>query len=167
MNTLLENPGAKAVVTPKRKPANPSQRILVVDDDVAMRLFNTHVLVRSGYQVDAAEDGAAGWEALHANTYDLLITDNNMPKISGVELVKKLRSARMALPVILASGEVPAEDLNRIPWLQPAKTLLKPYTDAELLGTVREFLRATDSAGDQIAPRLTWQNQPSPDGFWK
>jgi YesN/AraC family two-component response regulator len=64
--------------------------------------------------VDTAEDGEFGWEALQAKNYDLLITDNNMPKVSGLELVKKLRSARMALPVILASGAMP-EELNRLP----------------------------------------------------
>ena len=79
LNTLLETPGAKAAVARTRNPANPSQRILVVEDDVAIRQLNALVLVRSGYQVDAAEDGAAGWEALHAKNFNLLITDHNMP----------------------------------------------------------------------------------------
>ena len=56
----------------------------------------------SRYQVDTARDGAAGWEALHAKSYDLLIVDNNMSKLSGVELVKKL-----TLPVLLASAAIP------------------------------------------------------------
>jgi DNA-binding response OmpR family regulator len=140
---------------------NPPHRILVVDDDVDIRQVNAEVLILSGYQVDVAEDGAAGWEALHANSYDLLITDNNMPKISGVELVKKLRSARMALPVILASGAMPAEELN----LQLAATLRKPFTGDELLGTVNKVLRATNSAREQTEPLPIWRSQPSAVGL--
>jgi DNA-binding response OmpR family regulator len=120
--------------------ATPSNRILVVDDDRDLRLLSADVLGGFGYRVDTAEDGAAGWEALHANSYDLLITDNNMPKVSGVELVKKLRSARMALPVILASGAIPTEELDRHPWLQLAATLVKPFSGGQLLKTVNEVL---------------------------
>jgi len=98
--------------------------------------------------VDLAEDGEAGWEALHANRYDLLITDNSMPKISGVELVQKVRSARMALPVIMASAALPAEGLN----LQLDGVLLKPFSGDELLGTVKKVLCATDSARKRTGP---------------
>ena len=128
-----------------------SNRILVVDDDLDLRLLSADLLFRSGHQVDTADDGETGWEALRARNYDLLITDNKMPKVSGVELVKKLRSARMALPVILASGAMP-EELNRLPWLRLAAILLKPFTGDELLGTVNKVLRATDGAREQTNP---------------
>jgi two-component system sensor histidine kinase and response regulator WspE len=117
----------------------------VVDDDISIRELSAAVLMPSGYQVDTAEDGAAGWEALHGNNYDLLITDHNMPRVSGVELVKKLRSARMALPVVLTSGALPTEELSRNPSLQLAATLLKPFSPDELLGTVIQVLRGSDS----------------------
>ena len=70
----------------------------------------------------------------------MLITDTDMPKMSGVELVEKLRSARMTLPVVLASAILPTEALNRNPPLQLAATLPKPFTMGELLGTVKEVL---------------------------
>ena len=141
---------------PTRGQVNPSNRILVVDDDISIRELSVAVLIPSGYQVDTAEDGAAGWEALHANSYDLLITDHNMPKISGVELVNKLRSARMTLPVVLASGAVPTEELNRNPTLQLAATLLKPFSPDQLLGTVKQVLRASNSARPGICfPEMT------------
>ena len=114
--------------------------ILVVEDDQATRQLSIRLLVGSGYQVDAAEDGEAGWEALHAKKYDLLITDNSMPKLSGVELVKKVRSARMTLPVILATGALPTEELDRNPWLQLAATVQKPFGSDELLNTVKKVL---------------------------
>ena len=91
---------------------NHSGHILVVEDEADLRHIYSKVLIRSGYQVDTAEDGEAGWKLLYAtcfstNSYDLLITDNKMPKLSGVELIHQLHSAHLALPVILASGIIP------------------------------------------------------------
>jgi two-component system, chemotaxis family, chemotaxis protein CheY len=125
--------------------AAPANRILVVDDDLTLRLLHADVLIHSGYYVDTANDGEHGWESLQARNYDLLITDNDMPKVSGVELVKKLRAARMALPVIIATGTLP-EELERHPWLQLAAMLVKPFTSDVLLGTVRKVLHADDIA---------------------
>ncbi len=110
------------------------------------------MLLRSGYRVDAAEDGEAGWEALQVHQYDLLITDNNMPNLCGIELVKMLHSACMTLPVIMASGAIPTEEMNRHPGLQLAATLLKPFTPDELLGTVKKVLRAIDICRERIEP---------------
>ena len=140
--------------------ANPTHRILVVEDDADLRRLNAEVLMNSGYMVDAAEDGADAWVALNAASYDLMITDHTMPKVTGVELLKKLHATRMALPVILASGALPEDEFTRHPWLQPAATLMKPYTVVELLGTVEKVLRATDSPGEARAqPNLP--NDPS------
>src|SRR5690349_5099960 len=129
-----------------------SNRILVVDDDIVIRLMSSEALARSGYQVDTAADGEIGWEALCSKSYDLLITDNNMPKVSGVELVKMLRSADLALPVILVSGAMPTEELIRHPWLQVAATLLKPFTGDELVEVAKKVLRETGSTHDQLEP---------------
>lgn len=136
---------------------SPVHRILVADDDVDVRQFNAQMLLRYGYQVDAVEDGAVAWETLQLNNYDLLITDNDMPKVTGVDLLKKLRAARMALPVIMATGKPPDEEFIRDPGLQPAATLLKPYTLDELLGTVGKILQAasrTSGPGASSADRL-------------
>ena len=133
----------------------------MVDDDISIRQFNVEVLIHSGYAVDVAEDGAVAWHSLQLNNYDLLITDQNMPKVSGVELVRKLRAARMALPVILASGAMPQEELDRHPRLKIEATLHKPYTVSELLTTVQAVLRTTDRNGCRTAtPCLTCAQSP-------
>jgi DNA-binding response OmpR family regulator len=134
-----------------RSQTNPSSHLLVVDDDGEIRALSAEALVGFGYRVDTAEDGAAAWKALHANSYDLLITDNSTAKLSGLELVKKLRSARMTLPVILASGELPTEELNRHPSLQLAATLVKPFSSGQLLETVRAVLLAADNTRNRAA----------------
>ena len=143
-------------------------RILVVEDDPDIRHSNAMVLHHAGYHVDTAEDGRAGWHTLsHApDSYALLITDHNMPGLTGLALVKKLREARMILPVIMATGALPEEDLfDLYPWLQPAVALLKPYSVGELLGTVEKVLRATVISDEKLVPPPGWQGQPIPNVF--
>lgn len=154
-------PAREPAAAQTRSGTNSPRRILVVDDDVTVRLLSKEVLIHHGFQVDAAEDGAAGLEALHAKQYDLLITDNNMPKVTGIELVKKLRADSITLPVIMASGTIP-EELNQNPRLLNA-ALLKPFTSKELLETVNNVLRTTENPREQIhSPPLT-ELQPSAD----
>ena len=146
-----------ADIRPDPRPNSP-RRILVVEDDDEVRHLNTEVLIHHGYQVDAAENGEVAWQSLNAGSYDLLITDNNMPRVTGVELLKKVHGARMALPVIMATGLFPKWEFDRHPWLLPAATLLKPYTISELMGAVREVLCATVVLREQPAP--TPSNMP-------
>jgi|SRR5690349_11594882 len=132
---LMQRAGSPAVLG-----TAPLHRILVADDDGSMRQLITKVLGMLGHQVDAAEDGLIAWGALQRHSYDLLVTDCDMPRVSGVELVKKVRAARMALPVILVSGLMPNEELRRLPDLQLAATLNKPFTGDELVATVCQAL---------------------------
>jgi two-component system phosphate regulon response regulator OmpR len=137
--------------TPLERKPNPPRRILVVDDEPYIRQLTTEVLIRSGYHVDAVENGAAAWDALQLKNYDLLVTDNNMCRLTGIGLVRKLHAARRGLPVILVSGAMPTEELNRHPWLQIDATLLKPFTVGELLGAVVKVLHATHNTREPMA----------------
>ncbi len=127
-------------------PANSPHRILVVDDNGDVRQLTLDVLAGSGYDVEAVEDGAAGWEALQAKSYDLIITDNKMPRMTGIEMIEKLRSARMAVPVIMATGDLPTHEFTRKPWLKPDATLQRPFSNGALLEAVRRFLRTNDGS---------------------
>jgi PleD family two-component response regulator len=82
-------------------------RILVVDDDRDLRQLCADALICSDYRVDIAEDAVAGWQALHACNYSLLLTDNKMPMVSGIELIAKLRFPRRRLTGIRHSGSPP------------------------------------------------------------
>jgi CheY-like chemotaxis protein len=118
----------------------PPKRILVVEDEISIRQLITNLLTRAGFRVDAAEDGALAWEALQVRRYDLVITDNNMPKITGIELVRKLRKEYPALPVVMATGTFPKVELERHPSLGISDILLKPFANEELLRTVKKVL---------------------------
>ena len=144
---------------------HPLQRILVADDDPMIRRLNAEVLAYSGYYVDAAEDGAAAWDALQLENYDLLITDHDMPKLSGVDLIKKLHDSSLKLPVIMATGTLPEDQLARHPWLQIEAILLKPYTFDELLATVKNVLHFSASKREEIMLPSHWQGQPLPNGL--
>lgn len=124
---------------------NPARRILVVDDDPDTRQLSVELLVSSEYEIDAVNDGAAGWEALRARHYDLVITDNKMPKMTGVELIEKLRYSRVGLPVIMATGQLPTDLFKQKPWLIPDATLQRPFSNDDLLATVKRVLRIDDS----------------------
>jgi DNA-binding response OmpR family regulator len=165
MNVDTVLPAGEPAGAPLQSPTNSPQRILVVDDESGIRQLSARVLIHSGYHVDAVEDGAAAWEALQNKAFNLLITDNDMPKLTGVELVKKLRSARMALPVIMVTGKLPARELIQNPSLQLAALLPKPFSIDELLKTVRVVLRATDNPAGQPEPLPDWRSQLSTGGL--
>ena len=122
-------------------PAHFARHILLVEDESAILQFSTAVLVHGGYQVTAVEGCEAAWEAIQSASYDLLVTDNKMPGMSGLELVSKLRSAQIWLPIVVASGGVEAEEFTQNQSLQPAIALPKPFTAKQLLETVAEALR--------------------------
>jgi two-component system cell cycle sensor histidine kinase/response regulator CckA len=130
-----------------------AHRILVVDDDNSVRQLTTEMLIRAGFAVDAAADGAVGWQALQAKHYDLVITDNFMPNLTGIEMVKKIHAGSMKLPVIMATAIFPQEEFQLHPWLESIPTLLKPFRATELLSTVRKVLSANEGNRQQIAPK--------------
>lgn len=135
------NPGAAESPVPH---TNPPEHLLVVEDDACLCRLNVRALERAGYDVAAAADGAAAWRMLGNQTYDLMITDQSMPNLTGVELLKKLYAGRMSFPVVMATGTVPTAELHRYPWLQPSAMLLKPYTSEALVQTVQRTLREVD-----------------------
>lgn len=160
MNKLVKTRSTKVATGPTPAATQRPRRILVVDDDTGLRQLGAKALIRHGYKVDAAKDINAGWEALQTRSYDLLITDLDMPKLSGLKLVKRLRSARMALPVIVASGAMTPLELNQTPWLHLSGALLKPVSPDQLLQAVQAVLSASDGARAQVDSLPDWRSKP-------
>lgn len=88
------------------------RRILVVDDSITVREVERQLLQRRGYHVEIAVDGKDGLNALKAGRFDLLVTDVDMPRMTGIELIRALRKeSRFAdLPVIIVSYKDREED---------------------------------------------------------
>jgi two-component system sensor histidine kinase and response regulator WspE len=89
-----------------------TRHILVVDDSLTVRETERKLLERAGYQVDVAVDGVAGWNALKMGNYDLLLTDVDMPRMTGIDLIRRVRDeARLRdLPVMIVSYKEREED---------------------------------------------------------
>lgn len=91
------------------------KRILVVDDSLTVRELQRKLLLNRGYDVAVAVDGMDGWNALRSEDFDLLITDIDMPRMDGVELVTLLRrdNRLQSLPVMVVSYKDREEDRRR------------------------------------------------------
>ena len=90
------------------------QRILLVDDDEAVRSVLRRSLVKAGYEVHEAGEGGAALKLLASAPADLIITDLVMPEMEGIEFIMALRKTHPKLPVIAMSGggKVGAEELS-------------------------------------------------------
>jgi two-component system sensor histidine kinase and response regulator WspE len=91
------------------------KRILVVDDSLTVRELQRNLLVSLGYEVAVAVDGMDAWNALRSEAFDLLITDIDMPRMDGIELVTLVRrdSRLQSLPVMVVSYKDREEDRRR------------------------------------------------------
>lgn len=126
------------------KPATDAARILVADDLDLVREFSKNFLTMAGYGVELAADAESALELLNASAqpFDLLLTDCNMPGMSGVELIAQARKRWPGLRCILVSGFIEDEDLDFIENLPAARVLPKPYNISEALQLIADLLKA-------------------------
>jgi DNA-binding NtrC family response regulator len=117
-------------------------RVLLVDDEVAVRRFAGRVLERAGYGVFEAEDGIEALELLDgpAAAADVVVSDIVMPRLNGVELMQALANSRPELPVILMTGYATSA-LTERGILVPCGVLSKPFPGDRLLDEVRRCIR--------------------------
>jgi two-component system, chemotaxis family, sensor histidine kinase and response regulator WspE len=88
------------------------KKILVIDDSITVRETERKLLENQGYLVDTAVNGADGWNTLQLNTYDLVITDIDMPRMNGIELVGQMKRHHtlQTIPTIIISYKDREED---------------------------------------------------------
>lgn len=91
------------------------RRLLVVDDSLTVRQAERQLLENAGYDVDVAVDGLEGWSAVRLVDYDLVVSDVDMPRMNGIDLVKRIRSEgpNPDIPVIIVSYKDREEDRLR------------------------------------------------------
>lgn len=114
-------------------------RVLAVDDDALVLMGTAGMLEDLGHEVLAAMSGDAALEAFAANgEIDLLVTDQSMPRMTGLDLVRTLRERHPDLPVILATGyaDLPEETTGR-----PILRLDKPFGPDQLRGAIEDAMR--------------------------
>jgi CheY-like chemotaxis protein len=120
-------------------------RVLVADDDPAIRMLVQRVLVRQGYEVLTANDGADAIEQLDRGGFDLLVLDLMMPRVDGIGVIAHLQSRGATTPPILVMTAAAPDILRRLPEERIAKIITKPF-DLEQL--TRDASAAIESARD-------------------
>ena len=116
-------------------------KILLVDDETELSTPLSQILLREGYQVDIANDGAKGMNLALQNQYDLLILDWMLPHKSGIEICREVRSHSLTTPVLILTAKDTVDD--RVDGLDAGADdyLVKPFELRELLARVRALLR--------------------------
>ena len=123
-------------------------RILVVDDDRAVRESLRRSLAFNGYQVDLATDGYAALDAVIAQRPDAMVLDVMMPRLDGLEVCSRLRSAGDDLPILVLTARDAVSD--RVSGLDAGADdyLPKPFALEELLARLRALLRRAAPPAD-------------------
>jgi two-component system response regulator MprA len=126
-------------------------KILVVDDETAVRESLSRALRIEGYEVALAGDGEAALQTLVGTPCDALVLDVSMPRLDGLELCRRLRQVGDRTPVLMLTARDGIGD--RVAGLDAGADdyLVKPFALAELLARVRALLRRTSPAGDNVA----------------
>ena len=125
---------------------------MIDDDDMVLKVSAT-LLERAGMSVCTAKDGEAGWDATERQNFDLIVTDNDMPRLRGIDLIRRLRAAEFRAPIVLISGGMLPDDRYLLPLLGQGSILPKPFNGRELVSVVQRLLNAP-SAGTQAQARV-------------
>ena len=126
-------------------------KILIIEDEPDMVLGLKDNFEFEGYEVLTAADGAAGLERARAQKPDLVILDIMLPKLSGLEVCKTLRSEGFEAPIIMLTAR--GQEIDKVVGLELGADdyVTKPFSIRELLARVRAILRRTDGAKKRLA----------------
>ena len=122
--------------------AGGTERLIIVDNEPAIAETMTTILTRVGYRVTVFADGQEALAAVTDNPdrFDLMITDHTMPKVTGLELAKRIRQAGIGIPVILATGYLSREVENAARNAGVSATIAKPVNAYRLSRAIRNVL---------------------------
>jgi two-component system, NtrC family, response regulator AtoC len=121
-----------------------SERILIVDDEAAIRQSLEEALQNDGYDVDSAETGESALAKLHNASFDLVVTDLKMPGVSGLELLQAIRNQGKNTPVIMMTAYGDVETAVESMRLGAYDFIQKPFKLSTMRSQVRAALRATN-----------------------
>jgi DNA-binding response OmpR family regulator len=141
----LENANASSAAADKpaggSSSGSNSSTILIVEDDVSLGKFLSRALKLKLFSVEVALDGEAAWEALQNSSYDLVILDLNLPRLDGMELLRRVRPIQPGLRMLVLTARNRTEDLVLALEQGADDCLIKPFSFLELLARIRGLLR--------------------------
>lgn len=126
-------------------------RILYAEDEEALAAAVTKILAKSNYTVDTVHDGEEALEYLESDVYDAVILDVMMPKIDGIEVLKRLRAKGNFVPVLMLTAKSEIDD--RVEGLDCGANdyMTKPFDYKELLARIRAMTRSQSSADSRLS----------------
>jgi len=122
---------------------DPNLRVLVIDDFATMRKIEKNILGQLGIKnVDEADDGSTALPKLQANKYDIVLLDWNMPTMTGLELLKAVRSDEnlKSLPVIMVTAEALKDNIVAAAQAGVNDYIVKPFTAGTLEEKIKKVL---------------------------
>ncbi len=125
--------------------SNSERRILVAEDNAALASVVRFNLERADFQVTVACNGRVAWELVQEEEFDLIVTDQQMPEMTGTEFCARLRSVEhfQKLPIIMLTAKGMELELPRLKAeLGIAATFLKPFSPKEIVAAVEDHLEA-------------------------
>lgn len=125
-------------------------RVLVVEDEHRIARSIKQGLMQESYAVDVAYDGEEGLHTALADTYDIIILDVMMPKLSGIDVVQKIREANNHTPVLLLTAKSQSQDIIAGLDAGADDYLVKPFSFDVLLARLRALLRRPNDAIDAV-----------------
>ena len=132
-------------------------KILIIEDESAFRTFYRDMLDMAGYQVLEAEDGEAGWALAQSAKPDMILLDLIMPKLGGLEVLKKIREndETMDVPVIIMSALGRSEDVRKGIELGANAYLQKGlFSSRQVLASIRAVFEEAEQKSEVAAYRL-------------
>lgn len=110
---------------------NPNMRVLVVDDFSTMRRIVKNILRQLGMNnVVEADDGTTAWEVLNKDKIDFIVSDWNMPHMTGIELLRKVRASEefADMPFLMVTAEAQQENIIEAVQAKVSNYIVKPFT---------------------------------------
>lgn len=120
-----------------------SIRILIVDDFATMRRILKNILKQIGFvNIFEADDGTTALEEIKKNGFDLIISDWNMPKMTGIELLKAVRSnpELKNIPFLMITPEVQEQNIIELTQNETPHYIVKPFTTEQLAEKIEKIL---------------------------
>lgn len=121
----------------------PNRHILIAEDSSVLRLILRRTFEEAGFRVTTAVDGADAWQRAQENDFDAIVTDQQMPGLSGSELCRKLRGLPQwaRTPVVMVTAKAYELDHQRLrDELQIAEVFVKPFSPSKVLRALQQII---------------------------
>lgn len=116
------------------------KKILIIDDNVEILGVFTQIFVDEGFDVSIANSGTTGIELFNRKRFDLVVTDINMPGVSGFDVVEKIKDSRLDIPIILMSSDYLPVDPDKVRKLGVNAIISKTINDYDFCELIKNCL---------------------------